>query len=257
MNATWVYCIVSSAEPPQTANAPAGPPGAGRVRALDVRPGRYLIVSDAPLDRFGEAPLAAGLADLDGVSRVAVAHEAVTESFMASSPVDAVVPMKLFTLFANDARALAQVRSSWRRIDVTLRRLRRHEEWGVRLVFDATRAPARADAAPGDGGSGRSYLQAKRQQRRATAARATEMRRVAGGALKTLGALARDVQRRAVAAAPEGSSRLLLDAAFLVPRAKATRFRALADRYAKKIAPGGYALQLSGPWPPYSFAGNA
>ena len=45
---------------------------------------------------------------------------------------------------------------------------------------------------------------------------------------------------------------MLLDAAFLVPRGKAARFR-VGRGAAKKIAPAGFALQVTGPWPPYSF----
>jgi gas vesicle protein GvpL/GvpF len=45
----------------------------------------------------------------------------------------------------------------------------------------------------------------------------------------------------------------LLDAAFLVPRAKASRFRKSAAREAKLLARQGYDLTLTGPWPPYTF----
>ena len=249
--ATYVYCIVSSSQPLQTTNIagiPAGPPGTGPVRALEIRPGRYLIVSDAPLSQFGEGALAAKLSDLDWVSRAAVGHEGVTESFMRA---DAVVPMKLFTLFTSDERALEQVRAGWKRVEAAIRRLSRHEEWGVRLVFDQTRAPQQDQTA--GPGSGRDYLVAKRQQHAATAKHSAAMRKIAGDVLKTLRPIARDVQQRAVTTPAESRSRLLLDAAFLVPRAKADRFRKSVEGRAKKIAPAGYALQLTGPWPPYSF----
>jgi hypothetical protein len=249
--ATYVYCIVSSTHPLQTAKTPAGPPGTRPVRAIEIRPGRYLIVSDAPLDQFGEAPLAAKLSDLDWVSRAAVAHEAVTQSFMSA---DAVVPMKLFTLFTSDERALEQVRSGWKRVEGVIRRLSRQEEWGVRLVFDETRAP-QEDKGPA-AASGRGYLLAKRQHHAATAKHSAAMRKIAADVLKTLRPLAREVQQRAVTTPAESRSRLLLDAAFLVPRAKAARFGKSVERYAKKVAPMGYALQLSGPWPPYSFVEN-
>lgn len=248
-SATYVYCIVSSRQPLITTSTPAGLPGAGKARALEIRPGRYAVVSDAPLDRFGEAPLAERLSDLEWVSRAAVAHDAVTESFMSQA--DAVVPMKLFTLFTSDDRALEQLRSRWTRVEAAIRRLNRHEEWGVRLVFDDSRAPA--DEPTGAASSGRGYLMAKRRHRAATDAHSSKMRRVAAGVLKALRPFARDTRRRAVTAPPGSRSRLLLDAAFLVPRVKAARFRATTERQAKKIAPAGYALQITGPWPPYSF----
>ncbi len=246
--ATYVYCIVSSPRPLRTTNTPAGPPGTGVARAIEIRPSRYLIVSDAPVSQYGETALAEKLSDLDWVSRAAVAHEAVTQSFMSA---DAVVPMKLFTLFTSDARALDEVRSGWARVEPLIKRLTRHDEWGVRLVFDETKAPATESGV--DGASGRAYLLAKRQQHAAAAKLTAAMRKRAGDVIRVLRPLAREVEQRAVAVAPESRSRLLLDAAFLVPRAKAARFRSLARGFAKQIAHEGYALQLSGPWPPYSF----
>jgi hypothetical protein len=45
----------------------------------------------------------------------------------------------------------------------------------------------------------------------------------------------------------------LLEAAFLVPQTRARIFRAETSRKARALAPQGYDLALSGPWPPYSF----
>ena len=250
--ATYVYCIVSSRQPLHTTNTPQGPPGTAAVRALEIRPERYLIVSDAPLAEYGEASLSTKLSDLEWVSRAAVAHEAVTQSFMMSSPpADAVVPMKLFTLFTSDKRAIEEIGAGWKRIEGLVRRLSKHEEWGVRLVFDETRAPKEDKTSAA--ASGRGYLVAKRQHHAATATHTTAMRKTAAEVLKKLRPLASDVRQRAVTTPPESRSRLLFDAAFLVPRAKAPRFQKSVEASAKKIAPAGYALQLSGPWPPYSF----
>ena len=251
MTATYVYCIVSSKPPLQTANVPAGPPGTRKVRVLDIRPHRYLVVSDAPLDVFGEAPLAARLSDLGWVSGAALAHEAVTESFMSA---DAVVPMKLFTLFTSDERAIEQIRAEGTRLERVIERLARHEEWGVRLVFDESRAPAEDKTLSAS--SGRGYLMAKRQHHAASTAHTTSMRKTAADVLKTLRPLVRDSRQRPVTTPAESRSVLLLDAAFLVPRPKATRFRTSVERQARKVAPAGYALQLSGPWPAYSFVEN-
>jgi hypothetical protein len=248
-SATYVYCIVSSKHPPSMPQTPSGPPGTGKVRVVEVRPNRYAVISDAPLDEFGQGPLTAHLSDLDWVSRAAVAHEAVIASLMSQS--DAVVPMKLFTLFSNDARALEQLRSGWPRVERVIRRLAKHEEWGVRLVFDVTRAPADDRATVTESGHG--YLAAKRRQHQAASARSTSMRKTAGDILKALRPFVRDTRQRPVTVPANSGSRLLLDAALLVPRGKASRFRVVAARQAKKVGPAGYALQITGPWPPFSF----
>jgi hypothetical protein len=64
--------------------------GMGPVRLIDVEAGLFLVVADAPLNRYGEAAINRGLSDLDWVSRAAVAHEAVVESFIGET---AVLPM--------------------------------------------------------------------------------------------------------------------------------------------------------------------
>ncbi len=251
--ATYLYCIVSSRRPLSTTRTPAGPPGTGPVRALEVRPHRYAIVSDAPVGDFGERPLARRLSNLDWVSRAAVAHEAVIASFLPRA--EAVVPMKLFTLFTSDARTLAQLRSESARIGAAIRRLAGHDEWGVRLVYDDTRAPAPL-ASPRTL-TGRAYLLAKRRQQHAARAHTTGMRRIARDVLTTLRPFARETRRRDVTDPAGSRSRLLLDAALLVPRAKADRLRRAVEREARTLAPGGYILRLSGPWPGYSFAGTS
>jgi gas vesicle protein GvpL/GvpF len=219
------------------------------VRIFEVRPHRYVVMSDAPLDQFGEHALPVNLADLDWVSRAAVAHEAVIASFMPQA--DAVVPMKLFTLFTSDERAVEQLRAGWRRVEGVIERLAKHEEWGVRLVFDRARAPVADTPAAVD--SGRSYLLTKRREHAASAAQSAGMRKTAGEVLKALRPFARDTRQRPITPPADSVRRLLVDAAFLVPRGKAARFQTSAAREAKKIASAGYALQITGPWPPYSF----
>ena len=48
----------------------------------------------------------------------------------------AVVPMKLFTIFTSDARALDHIARERSRIDAVLKRVTNHLEWGVRVVLD-------------------------------------------------------------------------------------------------------------------------
>ena len=48
-------------------------------------------------------------------------------------------------------------------------------------------------------------------------------------------------------------SRLLLDAAFLVPVRRADAFRAALHQYARKLTASGIVASLTGPWPAYNF----
>ena len=148
---TYVYCLVAAARRPRATRTP-GLAGAGPVRLVEQgstargRLKKWLVVSDVPLDRYGESAINAKLSDLDWVSRAAVAHEAVVESFIGAA---ALVPMKLFTIFADDERAAARLGAQSNRIDAALDRVRGRVELGVRVALDRQRPqpgrPARAD----------------------------------------------------------------------------------------------------------------
>jgi hypothetical protein len=59
--------------------------------------------------------------------------------------------------------------------------------------------------------------------------------------------------RRPVVEEPAGGGPLLLDAAFLVPEQRRSRFKTTLGREAQRLQEQGYGLTVSGPWPPYSF----
>ena len=281
---TYVYCVVARPRVPKLTRVAAGPPGAGRVRLLEVdregrskdregrskdREGRskdrplpasnlYLVVADVPLARYGEAAIQRGLSNLDWVSRAAVAHEAVIESFIDAA---AVLPMKLFTIFNSDERALAHMRADRPRIDALVKRLANHHEWGIRVVLDRTRAieaarPARTHASIVTGrsaGSGAAYLSRKKVQRDVSIELATRARDTVDALYDRLAAASRSARRRVATELPAQGGSLLLDAAFLVKRSRSKTFQALAAREARALSRGGYGLTLSGPWPPYTF----
>jgi hypothetical protein len=252
---TYVYCVVAAPRAPRlstVSRVPAGLPGAGRVRLLDLERGLYLVVADVPLARYGEAAIHRGLSDLEWVSRAAVAHEVVVESFIDAT---AVLPMKLLTIFNSDERALEHIRADRSRIDALVKRVANHYEWGVRVVLDRTRAaeaavPARTRAA---GASGVAYLSRKKAQRDASTELAERAREAVAALYDRLSAQSRVARRRAATELPAHGGPPLLDAAFLVPRSRSKTFRALAAREARALARHGYGLTLTGPWPPYTF----
>ena len=224
----------------------------GTVRLLDVEDGLFAAVADAPLDRYSEAAINTGLSDLDWVSRAAVAHEAVVESFISET---AVLPMKLFTIFTTDDRAVEHVRAERRRIATVVKRVANHQEWGVRVVLDRDRAVAAAPKmkAPAGARSGVAFLTRKKAQRDALLELTAHARETVAALYDRLAARSRLAKRRLASELPVQGGPLLLDAAFLVPRARATSFQALASRESRALARYGYGLSFSGPWPPYSF----
>jgi hypothetical protein len=245
---TYVYCVVAAARRPAVTRTRGV---AGTVRLIEQgRAGalkKWLVVSDVPLDRFGEAAINAKLSDLDWVSRAAVAHEAVVESFSNAA---AVVPMKLFTIFTDDDRATANFRAQGEVVDAAIKRVRDRIELGVRVTLDGARTQARP---PRRASTGAAYLAGKKSQRDRAVELARHAREVVTDLYDLLATVASDAMRRPASELPIKGGPLLLDAAFLVPRTGAARFRKVVERRAKELEPDGYRIALTGPWPPYSF----
>jgi hypothetical protein len=251
---TYVYCLIAAARRPVLGRRFTRLPGMGPVRLLDVGRGLWLVVADAPLDRYSEGKINERLSDLDWVSRAAIAHEAVVESFIDER---AVLPMKLFTIFTSDERALDQIRGDRRRVDAMVKRVANHVEWGVRVTYVRLAARPvglrRAGASPKAAPTGAGYLTQKKAQRDAAVEFAEHARETVAELYERLAARSRLARRRTAADLPVQDGPLLLDGAFLVPRARGTGFRALVAREAKRLGRFGYQVTMSGPWPPYTF----
>jgi hypothetical protein len=250
--ATYVYGVIASVKPPVPTRISAGLPGMGKVRVLPVDRGLHVAVADAPLNRYGEDAINRGLADLAWLSKAAIAHEAVVESFTGAT---AVLPMKLFTIFTSDDRAVAHVRSQRDRIAAVVKRVANHDEWGVRVALDralATRASA--SMTPGKTpATGADYLTRKKARRDASVELAARARETVAALYDRLAERSKQSKRRSASDLPVDSGPLLLDAAFLVPRTRSAAFRALVQREARTLKAHGYDVTLTGPWPPYTF----
>ncbi len=242
---TYVYCLVAAARRPSLARVPRGLAGLGAPRLLDIERGRWLVVADARLDEFGGRVITRRLRDLEWVGRAAVAHESVVEAFDGAR---AVLPMKLFTIFTSDARAVDHVRRARARTGRLIGRVAGRQEWGVRAALAPRRPAARPRSAPTTGSK---YLLEKKADRDARAA-AT---RLADEAVSRLYDWCAAASTKALRREPDqvGGGSLLLDGVFLVPRARAARFRSMVARLARALAADGVRVMLTGPWPPYTF----
>lgn len=254
---TWVYCVVRSGRAPVLTKAPEGPPGTGRPRALEVGDGLFLVVSDAPLDVYGDAAVNKRLKDLDWVSQCALAHEGVVQ-FARKAP--ALLPIKLFTLFHSDERAAAWAEGEKKRLVRALDRVEGCSEFGVRLTLDDRRARQRVDgelgrkAAPATGAA---FLMRKKQVRDVAQDLLRGAQDAADELFADLQKVAKDARRRTEVEGLAPGSRLVLDGVFLVADAKKAKFQAAIKRAAKTLEPKGYDLVLNGPWPPYHFVADA
>lgn len=256
--ATYLYCLVRSDREPAMAAAPGGLPDCALPRALAVEDRLWLVVADAPLPAYSGESIQEKLSDLSWVSDRALAHEAVVEHFAAA---EAVLPMKLFTLFSSDERALAHVRGGRERLGRVLDRVAGKVEWGVRIHLDEARArevmAERSRGGDGRQGAGTSFLLRKKVEKEASRELAAQLREEMETVFASLAAVASEAVRREPAASPEAGGRLLLDAAFLVPAGRGAELEAAVERCAVRLASQACDVTLTGPWPPYHFIEEA
>ena len=168
---TYIYGVVQATRAPSLAGVPVGLSGAGRPRALRAGRDRWVVVADVPLEQYGEKALADGLQDLDWVASRAMAHEAVVEHLARRA---SVVPMKLFTIFLTDDRAIEDIERSAEddrpRLPPDLRRrgVERSCIWRGRRSCGRAYGTAACAKAPGAGsavGCGVSPAQEKSERR--------------------------------------------------------------------------------------------
>src|SRR5205823_4775200 len=142
---------------------------------------------------------------------------------------------------------------SARRLDRVFARIAGCEEWGVRIFAQAAppapAVPARKKASTD---AGRRFLERKRTLHRAAQATAASAPRAAGAAYRTLSRGAR-AHRKLPVAAGSSVTRLLVDAAFLVPREERQTFRDAVASIARGAGKEGLRVSLTGPWPAYNF----
>jgi hypothetical protein len=162
--------------------------------------------------------------------------------------------MKLFTIFANDERAVAHVAAAATALDALARRVARRQEWGIRVALTGpVEPPRRTRASRSRPPSGAAYLLEKKAAKDEATRRAGHARKVAADLFASLAAHASEARKRPANEVPVTGGPLLLDAALLVPRSVTGRFKAAAARQARALSTEGYMVALSGPWPPYSF----
>jgi hypothetical protein len=244
--ATYVYCIVARTRRPAVKPVP-GVPGAGSIRLLALGRSAWAVASTVPLETYGPGRLDSRLQDLEWVSRVALGHEQAVEQFVRMRDTT-VVPLKVFTLFSDDERAVLELDGRRRQWLDAVRRIRGCTEWGVRVIGMSS-APTRAPRSRPD--SGVAFLTAKKRALDDARSRAAAS---AGAADRVYAQLSRAARASRRLEAPAQAVRPpLLDAAFLVQDTRQRRFDAAVARAAAVCAEAGAELILTGPWPAYNF----
>ncbi|MGN6105154.1 MAG: GvpL/GvpF family gas vesicle protein [Kofleriaceae bacterium] len=207
-----------------------------------------VAVGDALVEAL--AAVTAESADAAALGELARRHDVVVRAAMATTR--GVLPFRLGTALRDrdDVRRYLSERAD--ALHAGLRHVAECQEWGVTVRDDG--GVEGASAAPADPGpiTGTAFLARRRQE----VAAANQRRRARHYASSDVAA---ELRMRSVdaVAGRQRSDEIVLDESYLVRRDAEPAFVDAVDRCGDRLLEQGLFLQLTGPWPPYSFAGAA
>ncbi|MEE1767806.1 GvpL/GvpF family gas vesicle protein [Streptomyces sp. JV185] len=256
---TYAYAVARDADG-SLAETLSGLPGVSDapVHLVRAREGHDVVIAVSPVPErdFQEAALRVHLEDLEWLESVARSHHRVIEALAARTTV---LPLRLATVYLDDERVRVTLRARHEAFDRRLNELAAQVEWGVKLYIETTAAsesPADADALSGLS-PGRAYLNRRRAQQHARedayqdAERAAERVEAAARA-HAVDRVQHRPQQGELARRPGEN---VVNDAYLVPLHRTEGFRAAVMKAAEGLP--GVRIEVTGPWPPYSFAAEA
>lgn len=235
--------------------------------------GLTALVSDVSLAEYGEAALRENLENLRWLDEVAREHHYVIDAARRLFPL---LPVRLATVYRGDAAVCAALTDRRGQLLHALRRVGGRLEWGVK-AYAAPETDAESNAAPEpdraervsavrklvgagadrdagpESGAGLAYLERRRAQ-------LTGIRESRGAAVNAAQAVHADLTAKAAGTRlrPPQPVQLsgvrlpmLLNAAYLINAADGVTFTAAVA--AQATAHPELRIELTGPWPPYSF----
>lgn len=234
------------------------------ITGIDSSPVRWIegselvaAVSDVPEADFDQESLNANVQDMAWLGPRAIAHQDVNQRLFEAS--EAIVPLAFGTVFRDDARVQQLLTEESSRLRNHLARVGGCAEWVVALhllgqpdvqdlaAVKALKSQIEASA------PGRAHL-LRRQLATLERDEARRMQSEAGThLLDALRAIAVEVFQEPLPA--DAVERPLLRASVLVRRDAESEFMEQVDRLRERWPEPSYRLLLTGPWPPYRFAG--
>ena len=256
-----LYGVVGETPPMSLPTGVGGAP----VEVVEVA-GLSVLGSELDVERYGPRVWQEKGQDPAWLTQVATEHHAVLQAVVEQGDV---LPLRLPSLYLDRAAADRALSGEAESLRSALEALRGHVEVAVKVYLSEGTAEGTAEGAPegnaadasdaADGQSaplrGRDYL-ARRASEKTRKEEARERRHQA--VLDLHEALADGSTHAVVSPAqdPSLSGRaepMLLNAAYLVPRDQLEGFHGLTERAAECVAKQSLVVELSGPWPPYSF----
>lgn len=244
--ARYLYAVTRGVDPSALSDVAAL---SGETVDVVEHEGLLAVLSTVDLDEFGEDALRANLEQLDWLEETARTHDAVIKAVSGLGPV---APMRLATIFLDDASVRRRLDEWYLALEQVLDRVQDRREWSVKVIA----RPSSADPlAPRERpASGADYL---RQKKESIERRAVQHE----GSQHQAQLIHEALAERAVAIRllPAQDPRLsghdgtmLINGAYLVAAADGDQF--VAEAEALSAQHPELVVDVRGPWPPYSFA---
>lgn len=189
--------------------------------------------------------LESNMENLEWLAVHGVRHQQVVAEIAEN---ETIVPARFGTLFSSEAALLKDVEARSAPLKKVFSRIADSDEWGVKVL--AEEQPAVTVKVTG-ASSGRDYLQQK----------AARMKKRPEHNTAELEQLAAALERVATESAPSGKVSgaqpgLLWQATFLVARSRRKKWESVLQDFVERWQ-GQRRIEVTGPWPPYSFVSDA
>jgi hypothetical protein len=213
------------------------------------------IVSEVPLEEFGESAIQQKLEELPWVEEKVRAHELVLEQAARDVPV---LPLRFGTIYRSLDRLRNVLAERKPELVSALEQLRGRREWGVKCLVEKTRLAEAVEGSDAQAAelaedaktkpAGSAYFARKKLERYVDERADAMAARLAARAHERLAAVADQAVRE------DGAT---LKGAYLVHEAREEDFRRILREVGAEGEDVGLRFELTGPWPPYSFVGSA
>jgi Gas vesicle synthesis protein GvpL/GvpF len=242
-SALYLYGVSrSSKNKPPKVNSPSVD-GLHQVEAL---PCDEFICWVSPVDHVAfSREMESNMENLEWLALHGVRHQQVVAEI---ADCETVVPARFATLFSSEAALRKDLQGRASALAKVFARIADSDEWGVKVLAEE-QPPVVASKT--SAASGRDYLQQK-------AARMTKKPERNDAELQQFAAA---LEKAATDSAPAGKVSgsqpgLLWQATFLVARSRRKQWEAVLQQFVKQWQ-GKRRIEVTGPWPPYSFVSDA
>ena len=218
--------------------------------ALPLGDGIAAVAARVPEDMFTGEAAQQRLADAEWLRDRALAHEAIVRAASGCGPV---LPLAFGTVFHDEASLRARIAPVAGAVDSFLTRIEPYDEYAVKAFADVERAAELvAESQSLSETPGQAYLRRAKMRRQGDQEVEQWLEAKARWIAGELADVCDDLIERRASHATDRAQRMILNAALLIERSRADELPGIIEKIAGQA--DGIDLELSGPWPLYSFA---